>query len=273
MSTPIKILYVSSEIVPFSPESIISLVGRNLPQAAQEQGYEIRAFMPKYGNINERRNQLHEVIRLSGMNIVVSDIDRPLTIKVASIPNARIQVYFIDNEDYFKRKFVHTDERGKFFQDNDERAILFARGTLETVKKLRWQPKIVHCIGWMSHLVPMYLKKEFKTDPIFATSSVLVTLYNEFTKEKFSPAFAKKIIAPPIKPSDVELLNTPNGTNLAKLAVQYADGVVIGSKELPKEISDFAAKKKIPQLVCADVSAKNTAAYTAKYLKFYSKFI
>ena len=268
-----KILFVNSEMSPYLPDTDIATLCRQLPQGIQERKKEIRAFMPRYGCINERKNQLHEVIRLSGMNIIISDVDRPLVIKVASIASARIQVYFIDNEDYFKRKFVHTDERGKFFQDNDERAILFARGTLETVKKLRWQPKIVHCIGWMSHLVPMYLKKEFKTDPIFATSSVLVTLYNEFTKEKFSPAFAKKIIAPPIKPSDVELLNTPNGTNLAKLAVQYADGVVIGSKELPKEISDFAAKKKIPQLVCADVSAKNTAAYTAKYLKFYSKFI
>lgn len=273
MTAPVRILYVSSEILPFSPESVISLVGRYLPQAAQEQGFEIRAFMPKFGNINERRNQLHEVIRLSGMNIVVGDIDRPLTIKVASVPNARIQVYFIDNEDYFKRKAVYTDEAGKFFADNDERAILFARGTLETVKKLRWQPKIVHCNGWMSHLIPLYLKKEFKADPIFANSSVLVTLYNEFLKEKFSSAFAKKVLTPSLKPQDAELLNNPTGINLAKLAVQYADGVISASRDLPKEILDFAAKKKLPQLVCADVKASNTDAYTSKYLKFYSKFI
>ncbi len=273
MTAPIKILYVSSEILPFTPESVISLVGRYLPQAAQEQGYEIRAFMPKFGNINERRNQLHEVIRLSGMNIVVSDIDRPLTIKVASIPNSRIQVYFIDNEDYFKRRAVYTDEKDKFFSDNDERAILFARGTLETVKKLRWQPKIVHCNGWMSHLVPLYLKREFRADPIFSSSKVLVSVYNEFLKEKFSQSFAKKVLTPALKVSDVELLNSPTGINLAKLAVQYADGVIMASKDLPKEISDFASRKSIPQLLCADVTAKNTEAYTNKYLKFYSKFI
>ena len=272
MGSPIKILYVSSEIAPFSPETIISQVGRQLPQSAQEEGYEIRAFMPKFGNINERRNQLHEVIRLSGMNIVVNDIDRPLTIKVASIPNSRIQVYFIDNEDYFKRKFGFTDENNNFFEDNDERTILFARGTLETVKKLRWQPKIVHCNGWMSHLIPLYLKREFNADPIFATSKVIVSFYNEFFKEKFAKNFAKKIVNPNISASDIDLLNTPTGTNLAKLAAKYADGVALGSKELPKELTDFIAKHKIPQINCSDASAKNNA-YIAKYLKFYTKYI
>lgn len=273
MSSPVKILYISSEITPFSIENMISLLGRHLPQAAQEEGYEIRAFMPKFGNINERRNQLHEVIRLSGMNLVVGDMDRPLTIKVASIPKTRIQVYFIDNEDYFKRKFVFTDQEGKFFEDNDERAILFARGTLETVKKLRWQPKIVHCNGWISHLVPLYLKHDFKNDPIFSGCKVIVTLYNEFLKEKFASSFAKKTLTPNLKPQQVELLNTPNGTNLAKLAVEYADGVAIGSKDLPKEILEYIAKKKVPNINCSELTLKNLPTNNAKYLKFYTKFI
>ena len=157
-----KILFVNSEITPYLPESTISNIGRYLPQGIQESGREIRSFMPRYGNINERRNQLHEVIRLSGMNLVVNDIDRPLIIKVASISSARMQVYFIDNEDYFHRKFVFSGEDGKFFEDNDERAIFFARGVLETVKKLRWKPDVIHCQGWISHILPLYLKKAYK---------------------------------------------------------------------------------------------------------------
>jgi starch synthase len=244
-----------------------------MPQAAQENGMEIRSFMPKYGCINERRNQLHEVIRLSGMNIVVNDVDRPLVIKVASIPQARIQVYFIENEDYFKRKFVFRDEKDKFFADSDERAILFAKGTLETVKKLRWQPTIIHCSGWLAALVPLYLKKTFKADPIFTDSKIIVSIYDEIGKERFSSSFAKKIIANNIKPSDVELLNTPTGTNLAKIAVKYADGVIFGSKNVSKEITDFAAKEKIPSLAYSEITEGNTAAYTSKYIKFYGKFL
>lgn len=273
MTTPNRILYICSEITPFTQENAVSLVGRYAPQNAQENGYEIRAFMPKFGCINERRNQLHEVIRLSGMNIVVNEIDRPLTIKVASISNARIQVYFIDNEDYFKRRDVFTDEKGEFCKDNDERAILFARGTLETVKKLRWQPTIVHCVGWMSNLVPLYLKQQFKTDPIFSNCKIIVSLYDEFAKERFSPSFAKKALTNGIKPSDIEILSTPTGTNLAKLAVQYADGVIMGSKDISKEITDYISKRNIPSLSYTEVSEKSAATFTSKYLKFYSKFV
>ena len=151
-----KILFVNSEIFPYLPDSNIANIGRYLPQGAQERKREIRSFMPRYGCINERKNQLHEVIRLSGMNIIISDVDRPLIIKVASISSARIQVYFIDNEDYFRRKETFCDADGKFFADNDERAIFFARGVLETVKKLRWAPDVIHCQGWISHLVPLF---------------------------------------------------------------------------------------------------------------------
>ena len=179
-------MFVNSESLPYVPESTAAKVGRFLPQGIQESGKEIRSFMPKYGCINERRNQLHEVIRLSGMNIVVNDLDRPLIIKVASISAARMQVYFIDNEDYFHRKFIYTDADGNFFEDNDERAIFFARGVLETVKKLRWKPDIIHCSGWISHLLPLYLKKSYSEDPIFTESKLVLSLYNEIADQTFS---------------------------------------------------------------------------------------
>lgn len=273
MKAPVRILYISSEIIPYVPASPVAIVGRYMPQAAQEAGMEIRSFMPKFGIINERRNQLHEVIRLSGMNIVVNDLDRPLVIKVASIAQARMQVYFIENEDYFKRKFLFRDEQDKFFADNDERAVLFARGTLETVKKLRWQPTIVHCNGWLANLVPMYIKRTFKSDPIFTDCKVITSLYDDVSKERFSGTFAKKTLMGGMKPADADLLNTPTGINLAKLAVKYSDGVIVASKGVSKEVLDFAAKSKIPTLTCTDISEGNTAAYTNRYIKFYGKFL
>ena len=187
-----KILFVNSEIFPYLPESDIAHVGRYLPQGIQERKREIRSFMPRYGCINERKNQLHEVIRLSGMNIIIADVDRPLIIKVASISSARIQVYFIDNEDYFRRKQTFCDASGKAFEDNDERTIFFARGVLETVKKLRWAPDVIHCQGWISHLLPAYLKKAYKDDPIFSSSKIVLSVYDDTPKEPFHPAFAEK---------------------------------------------------------------------------------
>ena len=162
-----RVLYITQEITPHLPETPLSKIGRFLPQGIQEEGKEIRTFMPKYGCINERRHQLHEVIRLSGMNLIIDDADHPLIIKVASIQPARMQVYFIDNEEYFKRKAVFADEAGKQFKDNDERAIFFCRGVLETVRKLGWAPDIVHCHGWMTSLVPLYIKTSYKKEPIF----------------------------------------------------------------------------------------------------------
>ena len=184
-----KILYVSQEITPYLPENEMSEVGRYLPQLMQEEGCKIRTFMPRYGVVNERRNQLHEVIRLSGMNLIIDDTDHPLIIKVASIQAARMQVYFIDNEEYFHRRSVLTNKKGNDFKDNDERAIFFARGVLETVKKLRWSPDIVHCIGWFSGLLPIYLKNNYLDDPLFMNSKVIYSVYND----KFSKPLSKKL--------------------------------------------------------------------------------
>ena len=265
-----KILFVNSEITPYLPESTVSNVGRYLPQGVQDSGREIRSFMPRYGNINERRNQLHEVIRLSGMNLVVNDIDRPLIIKVASISSARMQVYFIDNEDYFHRKFVFTDQDGKFFEDNDERAIFFARGVLETVKKLRWKPDVIHCQGWISHVLPLYLKKAYKDDPIFTDCKVVLSLYDEISQENFAEDMKGKMIIPGVKNKDLDVIKEANGINLAKLAVQYSDGVIMGSPQLCGELADFVASSKLPVLPYVDLS---DSAYIKEYNQFYDKIL
>lgn len=268
-----RVLFVNSEIIPYTAESTQSIIGRYLPQGIQEAGREIRSFIPRYGNINERRNQLHEVIRLSGLNIVVSDVDRPLIIKVASISSARMQVYFIDNDDYFHRKAVFTDpESGEFFKDNDERAIFFARGILETVKKLRWKPDLIHCQGWISNLLPIYLKKAYKEDPIFAESKVVLSLYDEFATEEFSPKMKSKVILPGIRSRDLDLLNTPNGINLAKLAVQYSDGIILGSPSFNPELEKYLAGVKIPTLPYIEVT-KESKEYIEKYNEFYNKIM
>ena len=267
-----RVLFVNSESLPYVPESTAAKIGRYLPQGIQESGKEIRSFMPKYGCINERRNQLHEVIRLSGMNIIVNDIDRPLIIKVASISAARMQVYFIDNEDYFHRKFIYTDSDGKFFDDNDERAIFFARGVLETVKKLRWKPDIIHCSGWISHILPIYLKKAYSDDPIFSDSKLVLSLYNEVAGEAFSPETASKIVMRGVQKKDLELLSPPNGINLAKLAVKYSDAVILGAPAIAPELNAYIEKCSLPVLQYIDVDAPESD-YIAQYNKFYDKII
>ena len=173
-----RILFVSQEITPYLPETEMSVIARNLPQGIQERGKEIRTFMPKFGCINERRNQLHEVIRLSGMNLIIDDNDHPLIIKVASIQAARMQVYFIDNEDFFQRKFTLQDKTGNFFEDNDERAIFFTRGVVETVKKLQWAPDLIHCHGWFTSLLPIYIKQYYHDDPLFQNTKMVSSIYD-----------------------------------------------------------------------------------------------
>lgn len=262
-----KVLFVCSEIFPYLPESPVSLAGRYLPQCIQEQKREIRSFMPRYGCINERKNQLHEVIRLSGMNIIINDLDRPLIIKVASISAARMQVYFIDNDDYFRRKSVYTDASGKEFEDNDERAIFFARGVLETVKKLRWAPDIIHCQGWMSHLVPVYLKKAYKDDPIFAESKVVLSLFNDTPEEPFNKSFPEKISFGGATAQDVPFLKDPDGINLAKTALQYSDGVILCGKEMDGELLAYCKERGLPTLPFKEENIEN-GAYEG-YNSFY----
>lgn len=272
MKNPVRVLFVNSEVFPYLPESTLSQLGRFLPQGIQESGKEIRSFMPRYGVINERRNQLHEVIRLSGMNIVISDIDRPLVIKVASISSARMQVYFIDNEDYFHRKFIYEDADGKFFEDNDERAIFFARGVLETVKKLRWKPEIIHCQGWISHILPLLLKELYQDDPIFTDSKVVLSLYNEHLDASFNADFKTKLINEDIKSENINILDEANGINLAKLAIRYSDGIICGEEELNPTLLDYSKELNLPTLpfVKFDTSDNN---YVQEYNAFYDKIL
>lgn len=265
-----KVLFVNSEITPYLPETSISSIGRFLPQGIQERKREIRSFMPRYGCINERKNQLHEVIRLSGMNLIINDVDRPLVIKVASISAARMQVYFIDNEDYFHRKFVYRDAQGEPFADNGERAVFFARGVLETVKKLRWAPDVIHCQGWISHVLPIYLKKTYKDDPIFSSSKIVLSLYNDVQEEPFQSDFVQRAVIPGIEPSEFDLLEEPTGINLAKLAVRYSDGVIMGCDAVPAEVADFCKKSGVPVLPF-NAAAMEDGSYIDEYNSFYDK--
>ena len=208
-----KILYICQQIMPYLPETEESKLCRELSQAMQERGNEIRTFMPRYGCINERRNQIHEVIPLSGMNLIIDDNDHQLIIKVASIPSARIQIYFIDNEDFFSRRAVVTDENGVEFEDNDERMVFFARGVLETVKKLRWTPDIVHCHGWFSSIAPLYLRKVFNNDPIFRDVKIVSSLYEDRFTTPLSNQLRSKIEGEGIVDENISIIDNPSYEN------------------------------------------------------------
>lgn len=266
-----KVLFVCSEMEPYLSGSDIATVGRYLPQGTQDRKKEIRVFLPHYGCINERKHQLHEVIRLSGMNLVVGEADHPLIIKVASIAEAHTQVYFIDNEDYFKRKQTFADEEGRFFEDNDERAIFYARGVLETVKKLRWAPDIIHCNGWISHLLPLYLKKAYKDDPIFSNSKVVLSLYDDTPKESFNADFADKIMFGGISEKDVDLLkNAPDGTNLAKTAARFSDGVILAGENIPSSLVSYCRDRGLKVLKSKSKSISD-GSYIDEYNAFYDQ--
>jgi len=218
------------------------------PRMVNSQGGQIRIFMPRYGNINERRHQLHEVIRLSGMNLVINDMDMPLIIKVASIPRERIQVYFIDNEEYFKRKATFTDENGELFADNDERAIFFAKGVVETVKKLNWSPDIIHVHGWMASLLPLYLREYYSDEPLFADSKIVTSLYGNGFEGNLNEKMAEKIAFDQVSEGAVEILKTPSYNNLLKIAVDYSDAVILATENIPEELQEYVAKLEKPVL-------------------------
>ena len=244
-----KILFINQEITPYVPETELSLMGKALPQAMQEKGHEIRTFMPKWGNINERRGQLHEVIRLSGMNLIINDTDHPLIIKMASIQQARVQVYFIDNDDYFSKRQMEKDEMGNDYPDNGERAIFFARGVLETVKKLRWVPDIIHCQGWMSAVVPLYIKTAYHDEPSFASTKVVTSLFAKTLQNDLGQNFKKCV---EFRDAKAELLS-PYADNfdfeeMGKLAIDYSDGVVMATADVNTDLVNYANEKKIPLL-------------------------
>jgi len=263
-----RILFVCQEIYPFVPETSQSKIGRKLPQAIQEAGYEIRTFMPRFGNINERRNQLHEVIRLSGMNLIINDNDHPLIIKVASIQLARLQIYFIDNEDFFQRKFMFHDKNNKFFKDNDERAIFYARGVIETVKKLGWSPELIHCHGWLSSLVPIYIKNAYVDNPLFTETKVIISLYDEDFTTTFNKNFPVKIKMEGISDNDLKQLKNLDYVSLMKLAIDFSDGVILASETINPELISYLKKSKKPVL-----NYKNELEYVKAYTDFYNEVL
>lgn len=260
-----KILFVSSELVPYLPENEVSLMSYETPRMVNSNGGQIRIFMPRFGNINERRHQLHEVIRLSGMNLVINDMDMPLIIKVASIPRERIQVYFIDNEEYFKRKATFTDENGNLFADNDERAIFFAKGVVETVKKLNWSPDIIHVHGWMASLLPLYLKKYYADEPLFGESKIVTSVYKKGFDEELDKDMIKKISFDGVAEDSIKALTTPNYNNLLKVAVDHSDAVILASEDVPQDLQEYIAQLDKPVLSYVPIQEFEEA-----YANFYN---
>lgn len=260
MSIANRILYISQEINPFFEEQTpVRLLNRVLPEICQSNGFETRTFMPKFGEISERRHQLHDVIRLSGMNMSIDDTDHPLLIKVASIQSARMQVYFIDNEDLFHHRRGLKDAFGVEYSDNDVRTIFFCRGALETVEKLRWPPSIVQCSGWMSALVPLYVKKAFGGTPFFADSKVVVALDDNEYVSPFSSRFADKLIIDGVHGNDVRsIAGLPVGyEELMHLAIDYADAVILTTPKYNARLVNYAENrgKRVVDLAGADAES------------------
>jgi starch synthase len=258
-----KVLIITQEMQPYTALSEISEVARQLPQFIQDKGMEIRVLMPRYGTINERRHRLHEVVRLSGMNIIVDEDDYPLIIKVASLPGARIQVYFLDNDDFFKRKSVFENDKGKPFDDNAERMIFFCKGVIETVKKFGWPPDIIHCHGWMTSMVPFYLKTAYKTEPLFQQSKIVYSIYGENPGKGFSADFLTKASINNLEPEDLAVYQQGKVPTLHEGAIQYSDAVIRGSEKISAPVQKVLDSMDIPKL---DFLSED---YMPAYIDFY----
>ncbi len=264
-----KVLFVSQEIYPYLPETEMSLIGRHLPQKIQEDDKDIRIFMPRFGVINERRHQLHEVIRLSRMNLIVDDYDHQLIIKVGSIQQARMQVYFIDNEDYFPKKKHFHDENGKFFSNNDERMIFFCKGVIETVRKLGWSPDVIHCHGWISSLVPLYMKKLYAEDPLFNKSKIVYSVYDtDFDGTLNSDIVEKLLFESSLQEDDLKGLEKADFVSLNKFAIDYADGVIKVGNNIDNRILNYidASGKAV-----IDHPGGEEGEYAGAYADFYEE--
>lgn len=250
MNSKQKILYISQEIAPYLKETPMAVHGREIPRKVQEKGFEARAFMPKYGCINERRNQLHEVIRLSGINLVIDDSDHPLIIKVATLQPARMQVYFIDSDDYFLHHSVSDLEIRETPADNDERIMFFTRGVMETAKKLRWEPAIIHASGWVSALVPLYLKRTYNEDPTIGSAPVVYSIYDDSFEGTLDPRFREKLKLDGFSDVDLRSLGQSpvDHAALTRLAIDHANGLIFASENIPAEIAEYAAASGKPVL-------------------------
>jgi len=259
-----RILYVSSEVVPYLAENEVSLMSYDVPKMINDQGGQIRIFMPRYGNINERRHQLHEVIRLSGMNLVVNDLDMPLIIKVASIPKERIQVYFIDNDEYFKRKATFADEEGVLYPDNDERAIFFAKGVVETVKKLNWVPDIIHVHGWLAAMLPIYMKHYYKNEALFSETKIVTSVYGQSFDENLDLEMINKVKFDGVPHEAIADLEVPNYENVLRASILHSDAVIIASENVSPSLTKFIESSGKPFLPFATKDA-----FAEAYTNFY----
>ena len=259
-----KILIISSEVVPYLPQTEQAINSFQIPKVINEYGGQTRIFMPRYGLINERRHQLHEVIRLSGMNLVINDMDMPLIIKVASIPKERMQVYFIDNEEYFKRRAILHDEKGGIFKDNDERMIFFTKGVIETVKKLNWSPDVIHLHGWFTALFPLYLKTYFADEPLFLESKIISSFYEPDFQGNMSKKFYEKVAFDKINNELIEDLKKPNFDGLSRLAIKNSDGLIMASENLPESIVNEIKECGKPHLDFTQSKDEET------YIEFYN---
>ena len=249
------------------PQTEIATMTYALPKMVNENGGQTRIFIPKYGIINERRHQLHEVIRLSGINLIIDDMDMPLILKVASIPKERMQVYFIDSEDYFKNRLVKFDKNNKLYKDNDERSIFFAKGVIETIKKLNWAPDLIHVHGWIASLLPLYLKNFYKDDPMFEKTKVIVSLYDNQIKGKLDKKVVDKLKFDEIQDKNLSILDDPTYENLYKISLALADGVIFAS-DIKSKYKDLLKKIKIPELECYSHDD-----FDKQYPDFYNKFL
>lgn len=262
-----RVLFISQEIHPYLSENTISSTTLALAKKTNDSGHQVRVFMPRFGVINERRHQLHEVIRLSGMNVVINDMDMPLIIKVASVPGARMQVYFIDNEDYFKRKFTYKDENGKLFEDNDERTLFFSKGAIDTVEKLGWKPDVIHVHGWMSALVPMYLRLFHADNPIFKDAKIVFSAYDNGFDGSLGPNLKAGMEFDEVDPSLTKGLEAPTCADLQLLGAKYADVVILGEGNT-EHVEAFCKENNIEV-----IDGKAFADTPAEALKVYESLL
>ena len=263
-----KILYISQEICPYMNQSSMGDLSGVLPQIMQENGRDIRIFLPRFGTVNERRHQLHEVIRLSGMNLIIDDFDHQLIIKVASIQNQRMQVYFIDNEEYFPRRQMFHDHEGNFMCNNDERMIFYCKGVIETVRKLGWSPDVIHCQGWFTSLVPMYIKKLYSEDPLFENTKIIYSVFDNGYKGKLSDTIIDKLLFEDLEANDLSGLKNLNVNTLNKFAISYSDAVIQASEKINKSVLSSIEDSGKPFL-----DFPGDEEYEKEYLKFYENFI
>ena len=263
-----RVLFISQEMKPYTTLSEISDMVQALAPYTYNKGYEVRVLMPKFGTINERRHRLHEVVRLSGMNIIVDDDDFPLIIKVASLPGSRMQVYFLDNEEFFKRKLIFNDENDQPFDDNAERMIFFCKGAMETVKKFGWPPDIIHCHGWMSSLVPAYFQKIYKDNPIFENAKMIFSPYNSSYEDTFDSSFISKACINDLEEEDLSAYIQDGKLRLNEGALSFVDGIMPGEATLNESIAAKVAAQEVPTLDFVEGEE-----YQAHALDFYTSLI